>query len=329
MSLDMSALPTISAAEGAGRPPPAVPTPGVFHEPWWLAIASDGGVREARVDSGGAVVGRLPYVVTRRAGVLSVVGMPALNHVLGPAVAPQFTGTNFPRTTRQIAIVRELLAQLPRAAHVSFRLHPDTETTLPFDAAGFLSRVYFSVDIAPAAAAALWAGMRDKTRNVIRRAEERLCVTAIDDPARFLDFYADTLRARRVRNQYDRAIAGRLLAECIRRDAGRILMATDPAGTPHAAVATVWDRRRAYYFMSARTAGSMNGAVSLLIWTALRHAAARNLIFDMDGIHVGRDQLPNLLLATGFGGTVRPRFSVRRSAALLRVAQGFRAAWTG
>ena len=42
-------------------------------------------------------------------------------------------------------------------------------------------------------AADLWAGLRDKTKNVIRRARERLVVREIDDVNLFANFYKNNL----------------------------------------------------------------------------------------------------------------------------------------
>jgi hypothetical protein len=116
-----------------------------------------------------------------------------------------------------------------------------------------------------------------------------------------LDFYDKNMHGKSSTNHYDRSVCYNLIAECLRRGAGRILMATDLAGVNQAAVFTVGDHRTAYYFMSTRTLDSMNGATSLLIWTAIQHAAARGLTFDMDMLHVRNKRLSNLLLLTGFG----------------------------
>ena len=234
--------------------------------------------------------------------------MPAMTHLLGPAV----TGSS----TRQLSITRELLAQLPPASHVWFRLHPGIVSTLAFDSAGFGNGVDFTVRIAPDRADALWERMRDKTRNVIRRAEERLSVVEWRDPGKFLDFYEDNLRARGQRNVYDRRLCAAVIASSVGRGRGRISVAADPGGVPKAAIFTVWDRSIEYYHMSTRATHSTNGATSLLVWNAIRHAAGNDLAFDMDGVNTQT----NLSFVTGFGGTIAPRFLVCRSSASFRLA---------
>jgi Acetyltransferase (GNAT) domain len=301
--------------------PDAHLVPTIFHEPWWMEIACIGGGGETTVSSGGRLVGRLPYQIAQRAPGLKVIGMPRMAHVLGPAFAPEFTGQNFAHSTKQLSITRDLIAQLPKAAHISFRLHGGMTHTLAFAEAGFSSSVDFTVEISPDAPEVLWRGMRDKTRNVIRRAQERLTVRELTDLNLFLDFYETNLTGKRAGNHYDRTVCYDLMTECLRRGAGRILVATGPDGEHQSAIFTIWDRRTAYYFMSTRTLASMNGATSLLIWTAIQHAALRGLTFDMDILHLRNKRLTNLLLLTGFGGTLKPRYWVRRTAPILQVAQ--------
>ena len=73
--------------------------------------------------------------------------------------------------------------------------------------------------------------------------------------------------------------------------------------------------------MSTRSNEAHNGAVNLLIWESLKHAAARNLTFDMDMLHVVNQAVPNLLLLTGFGGRLAPRYQVQRSSRAVRLAK--------
>lgn len=69
--------------------------------------------------------------------------------------------------------------------------------------------------------------------------------------------------------------------------------------------------------MSTRTPNSQNGATSLLIWTAIQHEALTGLTFNTDGL----DSKTNLLLITGFGGTIKPRYFVGTTSTMFQVAR--------
>jgi hypothetical protein len=271
------------------------------------------------------VVGRLPFLLSRPAPGLTVVGMPPMTHILGPALTPDPAGQNFPGILKQVSITRDLIAQLPKASHIHFRLHGGLTNTLAFDAAGFVNNVGFTVEIPPDSPDIMWRQMRDKTRNVIRRAQEKLVVSDSLDPGQFLDFYDDNLRRKEIRNEYDARICGNIIRASLNRGVGRVLSTADAAGVLQSAIFTVWDHQKEYYLMSTRTQSSMNGATSLAIWTAMQHAALRGRTFDMDGVHVIRNRLPNLGLLTGFGGAIKPRYVVRRTSRIVRMAQSLKA----
>ncbi len=270
---------------------------------------------------GGQLAGRLPFVLRRQFGRFTIIHIPKLTHCLGPALAPAFEQPGVVKPFKSIEIYAQLLRQLPRAAHIWFRLHPATASTLAFDRAGFSNTVQWSIEIAPAPAAELWTQMRDKTRNAIRRAEDVLRVESPNDNGFFLDFYNDCLREVGRKNSYDQDCLKQLIPEALYRGRGRVLTTLSMDGTPQAAIFTVWDARREYYLMSARRPKAHFGAINLLIWHALRNAAAKSRIFDMDGIHVTDGQLPNMLLLSGFGGRFAPRYCVSRTTTALSLVQ--------
>lgn len=299
---------------GGKTPQCATLVPTIFHEPWWLEIASNGAYQEALVSSDGVIVGRLPYLLGRRIGGQTTLTMPAMTHVLGPALANMSGST---RSLRRFNITRDLIEQLPQASHVWFRLHRGISDTLAFEAADFATGVDYTTEVAPDSKENLWQQMRDKTRNVIRRAQESLTVEQLLDPEPFLDFYDRNLRARGLRNHYDRRIYGKLITESLHRGVGRILVTRDSTGVAKSGIFTIWDRDSEYYLMSTRTPNSQNGATSLLIWTAIQHAALSGLTFNTDGL----DSKTNLLLLTGFGGTIKPRYFVRTTSTMFQVVR--------
>lgn len=297
----------------------------IYHQPWWLDIVSKGHAREVTVLSGGLVVGRLPYLPLQGRFGITGIGMPRMTHVLGPSMAPQFSGDNFPRSLKQMSILDELIQQLPPTDYTRFRLHGGLSNTLAFETAGFIATAEYTVEIDPCPPEVSWKQLRDKTRNVIRRAQEVLTLCELSDAtidsARFSAFYEGNLLEKQLRSDYDSSLVRRLVQETMLRNSGRILAAVDAAGDIQAAVFTIWDHHSEYYFMSTRRPAAHNGAVSMLVWEAIQHAARLNLRFDMDGLHVKRGEVPNLLLCTGFGGRLSPRYLVTRTSRSVQLAQ--------
>lgn len=292
----------------------------VFHESWWREAVTEAPAGLAVVERGGRILGAMPYQTRRRHGLVSI-GQPGLSHVLGPVVEAAGGGAGN-AIRRNIEITGELARQLPSHTHCFFRLHDGISESLGFNLAGFDNGADFTIRIAPAEERLLWGAMRDKTRNVVRRATDLHEVRDIGADA-FIDLYGRNLAARQTANAYDPGMLRRALRAAVLRQRGRCLAAHDRSGEPMAAVFTVWDARSEYYLLSTRTSSSSAGAVSLLIWHALREAASNGRTFDLDGIHVHGENSPNLLLLTGFGGTIASRITVRHLSRLAGLARSF------
>ncbi len=287
--------------------------PTIFHQPWWLNSVSRGTYQEVQEMADGKCVGRLPFVQVRRHG-MTVIGMPTLTHMLGPAV-DEGDGNETSRRIRRITITRSLLRQLPRHSCLWIKCHRGTTDTLAFQAAAFLNRVQFTADVGPGAESKLWLDMRGTARRVIRRASEQLEVIDLQDPDEFMSFYDKNLRLRGIRNHYDADICRTTIAECLRRNAGRITVAVDSRRQLQAGVFTVWDERASYYLMTTRTPDADNGAISLLIWSAIKHASKNGLVFDFDGFNTAGD----IQFFTRFGGRIVPRYVIEKASMSYRV----------
>ncbi|MGP3695941.1 GNAT family N-acetyltransferase [Rhodobacter sp. NSM] len=292
-----------SSATTAVRLDPLSPT--IFHEPWWLDAASPYGWAETVVRSENRVVGRLPYMLVRKPFGQVSCEMPTFAHFLGPAVDAG-KGAPANRALKHAQITRELHEQLPRAGNVYMRMHRDVTDVLVFAEAGMHMLANFTYEIAPGPEQAIWSGMRDKTRNIIRRAQEKHTVSETLSPAAFASFYRHNVDLAGHESYYETDDITRVCLAALDRGRGRILSATAADGSIAGAIFTVWDATSCYYLLASRSKGIDQGATSLLVWEAIRHAAGKGLIFDFDGLYTRG----NRVFFTGFGGEVRPRYVV-------------------
>jgi hypothetical protein len=281
--------------------------PTIFHEPWWLDITTAGRFKVAQVHHGGRVIGSLPYFPSHHRG-FRVSVMPPLTHLLGPAI-DEGKGSSNTRWLRRLDIAGELIGQMPAFDLFSQICHPGITDVLGFQGSGFDGCVQFSAEVRPAEEAALWRGMRDKTRNVVRRAQERCRLRLVSDPHEFVHFYRRNLETGGERSYFDLGLIPSLLEAGTARDRAQILALDDGAGKCVAAAFYVWDQRRLWYLLSSRDlAAADNGAVSWLIWEGMREAARRGLVFDFDGIF----SMGSARFFSGFGATIEPRYVIRR-----------------
>jgi hypothetical protein len=295
---------------------PDLLTPTIFHESWWLDVATNHSYAVAEVSSGGKVVGKLPYLLTRRKG-LSHIIMPTLTHFLGPALL-EGEGSSNTRFLKRLSITRELIAKLPPAISYEIKCHAGVTDVIAFQAENFQTTVQFTHEVHPLPEPELWKKMRDKTRNVIRRAQEQYDVVPLDDSRAFIDFYARNLQCK---SYLDLQICGKIIESCIARKRGRILAARSRDGDLVAANFCAWDARSSYYLMSTRANNAGNGAGSLLVWKAILEATSRQLVFDMDGLA----SEGGILFFAGFGAEVRPRYVAERLSILGHIRRGLHA----
>ena len=292
----------------------------IFHEPWWLDIATGGNWSVARVLRGKEVVGELPYYSTRM-GMWRISHLPPLTRTLGPVIKPAGRGASREQHHR-LSVTAELIEQLPHFDSFFQLFDPRLEDALAFALRGFTVSAHYTFQIAPdCTVAQAWGRLHGKTRNVIRSAERQLTVAPIATPSEFLQFYETNLRERSRTNAYGTAVMRQLVNAFVARKAGHLLGAYGPEGRLVAAIGLVWDRHAMYYLLSSRALGAHGGSISLLIWTGIQHALERKLTFDFDGFSSPASY--NFL--DGFGGVLKQRLGVERVGTLYR-SRGFSSA---
>jgi len=275
--------------------------------------------REVTCHRGQHLAGYLRYVERRDRG-MSICEMPQITRFLGPIVMAA-SGKTEARFRWTYAIISELLEQLAAYDHVEMTLNTEFGDLTPFLAAGYEVRVHptFLLDCRQPIEE-LWAGLRDKTKNVIRRAREQLTVKDIDDATLFADFYRKNLEG--AEPNFDLSLLPSAFAAASTRGRCKIVAAVDSSGVAHAQVFFIWDDKYVYYFLSTRDRSVAHlGAVSLLLWTGIELANARQLCLDFDG---GIDDGARYKFKVAFGGKLANRFDVSRSTARYQLNQTVR-----
>ncbi len=289
------------------------PEPGslgsIFHTSWWLTAVTQGRYQEVTVTKGTRVIGRLPFVTTRKMG-LTALRMPPFTHLLGPAVDAG-GGKTQTQVLRRLSIVRQLIDQLPRFDFFKQAFGAPTADGLAFQDRGFQIRPQYTFRIdCRRELGELWHEMHFKTRQHIRRAEEKLTVVTVQDPDEFVRFYLTNLGNRGRSNYLDFSPFTSVFAESRKHDSGEIVSANWPDGKPAAMVYLVWGNGVMYYLLSTRAADAGdNGSINLLIWSAIKRAHERGLVFDLDGV----SSSGTARFLSGFGGRPEMRLIAQRS----------------
>jgi Acetyltransferase (GNAT) domain len=291
----------------------------IFHEKWWLDAVAPGSWREVVCIRGGQVVGSLPFEELSHGG-LKVCAMPQATHVLGPMLEIRpGKAESLARSTQSITDC--LLQQVGKYHHVEMTLDTGYADITPFLHAGFEVKLEPTLLLdCKAPLTELWAGLRDKARNVIRRAREQLTIQCIKDVSQFTRFYEENLEDDEP--YFSLAASATATAAACDHKRGKIVAATSADGVAHAMVVFLWDDHRVYYYHSSRKKNLAHvGAVSLLLWTGIELAHSRGLWFDFDA---GLTKLSRYKFLIAFGGEIANRYEVTRSTRIYRVQHGIR-----
>jgi len=219
------------------------------------------------------------------------------------------------------------LGKLPKLAYFRQVLPPTNSEALAYQASGYEVKVQFTFIADCADMDETWRNMRDKTRNLIRRAQEKDIVSVCDDPDKFIQYYELNCQSRNLVNRYQDPRTKKLLRLCMERDQGKIFLSKDrTSGAVNAATFVVWDDSSMYFLMSTRSTDTAdNGAVSLLVWEAMNEAHRRGLKFDFDGII----SPSTFRFLSGFGGDVARRLVVEKFSLIYHVTDKMRALFYG
>jgi hypothetical protein len=276
-SADQQALTQISIVDTLGS------TNSIFEEPWWLDAVAPGAWGAATVFKGGQLHARLPFAIRSRYG-FTLLGNPPLTQTLGPWFRPP-TGKYAAQLAEEKELLAALIQQLPPSDVWSQTFDPGFVNSLPLLWHGCertLGCTYRLEDLKDTDR--IWAELTSERRNIVRRCAGKLVIRRDLDAAKACDLFQTTFTRKGQRSPFERSLFDRLLSAAHMHDAGQLFYAEDAQGRIHAAAFVVWDSRTAYYLLGGADPDfTSSGAVSLLIWDAIRFAATVTCAFDFEG----------------------------------------------
>lgn len=255
----------------------------IFVQPWWLDAVAPQAWDAVTLEENGRLVARMPYVVQRRYGFTALV-KPPLTQTLGVWLAPddsKYT-TQLSRCHQRISA---LIEKLPPFDYFS-QTFPYTFTNwLPFYWAGFQQTTHYTYVIDDLSDLdAVWQATRSNIRTDVRKAQKQLALRTDLGLDAFLPLNEKTFARQGLPVPYSAALVQRIDAACGQRQQRQMFFAEDAQGRLHAAAYLVWDEESAYYLLSGSDPDLRHsGAVSMVMWEAIRFAASVTRRFDFEG----------------------------------------------
>lgn len=256
-------------------------SPSLFGEEWWLDIVTSASWKPLRSRNHSGAVAGIPLYVESHYGCEAACNPPLTRTLsLSDLTREQYRGLGL---RARHGLIGDLVDQLPREIPVLLTFDPDTQELYPFAAKGFSIGVEYTFRLGKETKEALWLGLRSNTRNKIKNSQRIYKVSHIGDPKSFESIYTQNLYARGKRLHWKEGIITDLATSALERNCGAILVCTDEADRPAAAVFLVHDREWCYLLLQTldRTVAD-KGVMALLVWEAISWAEERGLPFDFD-----------------------------------------------
>jgi hypothetical protein len=283
----------------------------IFCRDWWLDAVAAQKWGAVLIESEGRVAAAMPYVVGRRFA-QPVILQPPLTQFLGPWLAP-CAGREQKRLETEKELLQQLFAQLPYTAGFRQTWHRDRTNWLPLHWLGYSQTTRYTYRLEDLTdLEAVWSGFSSNIRREIRKAEGRFGLRLRKSPTidHLLDLAERTFRRQGRGLPYERSIVQRIEAACRERAQSRILIAEDAQGRAHAGCYLVWDSESAYYLLGGGDPELRNsGAMSLVMWEAIRFSAEVSDSFDFEGSMI--ESIERFFRA--FGALQTPYFAISRS----------------
>ena len=258
----------------------------IFEQPWWLDAVAPNRWKCATVEENGTIVARLPYIEKRSMG-FSLIGMPECTQTLGPWT--DIRATNRVKSlTKKKDLYEQLIELLPKRKNIDLVLDSSTEYYLPFRWKGFKIEPNISYRFSDLSDLdAIFKGIKDSRKTVIKNAAKSLIVTESDDVDLLIDMQKKTFSRQNRSLPISEDVIRRVDEACKAHEAKFMLVATDSGGHVHAASYFVYDNNICYYIMSGADPEYRNsGAGSLLIWEGIKKTALLSKAFDFEGSNI-------------------------------------------
>jgi hypothetical protein len=255
----------------------------LFQEHWWCDASSPGAWSSIEVALSSTRKLEFIFAITRKYGFTEVT-MPYLSRVMDitDLQAAENPALSF---ADKLAVVREIVARLPKHDALFYTLAPESEFELAFNVSGYTTESLHTFRCLSPTPDHLMS-IDAKTRQNIRRAAKAFTVRQSNDIASYFDVFRHYMREKRQTNHVNEAPFERIWAATQQRGASAILNIHDDDDKIVASSVLVWDHTYLYYWLSSRIPSrSKNSANSLLVWKALELAQSKGLIFDMDGFN--------------------------------------------
>ncbi len=260
------------------------------------------------------IVGCLPYIIRSKFGFKKI----------NPELFLPYQGVwiNYPPNQKYATkigfekeVCENLLKQLPNVAHYHQMFHPNFTNWMAFYWKGFeqTTRYTYIINHNPNIDA-IFDAFKSNLKWEIRKAEKNINVSSSENIEQLYELKKQDYLIKNIPLNVPFEKLNKLYQHCKKNNCGELLTATDENKNIHAMMLLVWDKHTAYYLFSATNHQFKNsGAMSLLIWEAIKKMNALGKHFNFEGSMIKSVEKH----FRAFGGIQTPYFNIKKTNSLL------------
>lgn len=292
------------------------PTLPLYMQPWWLDAVCQKGIWDVclSVDSRGQIEGALIYYQVKLKGLVSAILMPELTPHAGTWLrirdAEKLKRHSYNTHTKRI--VENLIAQLPQVPVYTQKFHYSLTDWQPFYWKGYRNETHYTYllenigDID-----AVYDNFKGSVRTDIRKAEKTMICKPSNNINLFYSLCEKSFQKQGLRPSFSLKTLEALDNQLKNRQLRKMYIAYDAEGNPHGGVYIVYGEKTAHYLVGGSDPDKrQSGAITLLLWNALRDAADAGLnTFDFEGSMVSSVEFA----FRNFGAIQKPFYRISRN----------------
>lgn len=284
----------------------------LFFQPYWLdAVCGQEGWDVILHKSQNKIIGVLPFGISTKFFLNKIV-----NPILSPRLGVYFIyPENQEKEERKISfehrVSKELIAELPSCFYFNLSFHTSFKNWMSFYWSGFRQTTKYTFVIpATLTKDQAYKNIKSKTKNIIRKAESSLIITE-GSLETFWNLNQKTFARQHIKTPYSKENIISIKKALGPRNQISIYHAAGLNETMHASILLVNDMKTTYCIaIGSDEAYRNSGAISLLLWHAIKKTLDEGRSFDFEG-----SMMPNIEpIFRNFGGSQTPYFLIYKSA---------------
>jgi Acetyltransferase (GNAT) domain len=288
----------------------------LYMQPWWLDAVCQKGIWDVclSVDNCGQIEGILVYYQVKLKGLIPALLMPELTPHAGIWLrihdADKLKTHSY--NTHSKRILDTLIAQLPEVPFYTQKFHYSLTDWQPFYWKGYRNETHYTYLLENITAIdTVYNNLKGSVRTDIRKAEKTMVCKTSNNIHLFYSLCEKSFQKQGLQPSFSLETLKILDNELKNRQLRKIYIAYDADGNAHGAIYIVYGVKTAHYLVGGSDPDRrQSGAITLLLWNAIREAADAGLTtFDFEG-----SMVPSVEFAfRNFGAVQKPFYRISKN----------------